>query len=258
MAQVEEWFKSMPPVTRTYVTIAVLTTTACALDMVERLKLHMDWQSVIYRYQFWRIFTNFFFFGETLHIQFVFKMFFLYRYSKLLEINSFRGRTADYLFMLMFGGFLCLILAIYLTSVPYFSESLTMMIVYVWGRKNAQLVMNFLGLFNFRAPYLAWVFLLFNVIFHGNYKTDLVGIVMGHIYYYLSDVYPSMPGGSRPLRTPRVLLRIFGNNDDFLAAEAVADEVDRRGAQEQRGWGQGRNIAAAPNNRQEDDHEHND
>ena len=34
MAQtVEEWYKSMPVVTRTYLTLAFLTTAACALDV---------------------------------------------------------------------------------------------------------------------------------------------------------------------------------------------------------------------------------
>ena len=34
------------------------------------------------------------------------------------------------------------------------------MIVYVWARRNPHARMNFLGLFNFNAPYLPWVILL--------------------------------------------------------------------------------------------------
>lgn len=37
-------------------------------------------------------------------LDFLFHMFFLARYCKLLEETSFRGRTADFLFMLLFGG----------------------------------------------------------------------------------------------------------------------------------------------------------
>ncbi len=37
MAQsLEEWYKSMPVVTRTYLTLAFLTTAACALDVRAR------------------------------------------------------------------------------------------------------------------------------------------------------------------------------------------------------------------------------
>ena len=40
-------------------------------------------------------------------LDFVFHMFFLVKYSKSLEEGSFRGRSADFLWMLMFGALLC-------------------------------------------------------------------------------------------------------------------------------------------------------
>jgi Derlin-2/3 len=33
--------------------------------------------------------------------------------------------------------------------------------VYVWSRRNTNVTMSFLGLFNFTAPYLPWVILGF-------------------------------------------------------------------------------------------------
>lgn len=40
----------------------------------------------------------------TPDLDFLFHMFFLARYCKLLEENSFRGRTADFFYMLLFGA----------------------------------------------------------------------------------------------------------------------------------------------------------
>lgn len=37
-------------------------------------------------------------------LDFVFHMFFLIKYSKALEEGSFRGRSADFLWMLIFGA----------------------------------------------------------------------------------------------------------------------------------------------------------
>ena len=97
------------------------------------------------------------------------------------------------------------------------------MLVYIWARRNPfgellvsvrvadQLVsesarMNFLGVFTFTAPYLPWVLLSFSVL-HGNEgalacvasraqqrigKSDMLGILVGHLYYFLEDVYPRM------------------------------------------------------------------
>jgi len=45
------------------------------------------------------------FFG-TIGFNFLFNMIFTYRYCRMLEEGSFRGRTADFFFMFLFGGFL--------------------------------------------------------------------------------------------------------------------------------------------------------
>ena len=51
--------------------------------------------------------------------------------------------------------------------------------------------MNFLGLFNFDAPYLPWVLLGFSLLLHGNWPTsDLIGMIVGHVYYFLDEVWP--------------------------------------------------------------------
>lgn len=55
-----------------------------------------------HEWQVWRIFTNFFFFGSV-GLDFFFHMFFLVRYCRLLEEGCFRGRTADFLYMILFG-----------------------------------------------------------------------------------------------------------------------------------------------------------
>lgn len=45
--------------------------------------------------------------------------------------------------------------------------------------------MSFLGLFPFTAPYLPWVLLSFSILLGNSATTDLIGIVVGHIYYFL-------------------------------------------------------------------------
>mmetsp|Transcript_5467 Transcript_5467/g.16303 ORF Transcript_5467/g.16303 Transcript_5467/m.16303 type:complete len:248 (+) Transcript_5467:356-1099(+) len=244
MAFFDEWFRVMPPVTRSYVSLSVFTTGLCALDMVNPIRLYLNWEHVIGDGQFWRIVTNFFYFGPF-GLDFLLHMFFLYRYCKLLEINSFRGRTADFLFMLIFGSILLLAMSPLARGLPFFGPSLTFMMVYVWGRRNERLPMNFLGLFNFRAPYLPWVLLLFSIILGSSALGDFLGVCAGHIYYYLHDVFPIVSGGKRILWTPRLLCWLVGNNDEPSAAVAAADDEMNRGGnvqQDRFGWGQARNL----------------
>lgn len=66
--------------------------------------------------------------------------------------------------------------------------------------------MNFFGLLNFLAPYLPWVLLGFSVILGNTIWVDLMGMAVGHVYYFLEDVFPKQRGGFRILKTPIFLL----------------------------------------------------
>jgi hypothetical protein len=101
------------------------------------------------------------------------------------------------------------------------------MIVYVWSRRNAQVMMNFLGVFNFYAPVMPWVLLGFTVLLSGQIPTtDLLGIAAGHIYFYFSDVYPILYEGSRPLATPSLISRLFDPHHQYLGESIVDDGSD--------------------------------
>ena len=98
-----EWYNDIPIVSRLYLTFSFVTTAACALDLVSPFSLYFNYKLIVDKGQFWRLFTNFFFFG-MFSVDFLFHMYFLVRYSRLLEDGYFRGRTADFLFMLLVGA----------------------------------------------------------------------------------------------------------------------------------------------------------
>jgi Derlin-2/3 len=92
--------------------------------------------------------------------------------------GSFRGRSADFLWMLLFGGSLLTALAPFV-AIEFLGSSLTFMMVYVWGRRHQYVNLSFLGIFNFTAPYLPWVLLAFSVMLGSSPKVDLLGMVAG-------------------------------------------------------------------------------
>jgi len=207
----EDWYKNMPVITRAYMTGCFMTTMAVYLDIVTPLQLYLNFPLVYNKLELWRLVTNFFFF-DYIGFNFVFHMFFLVRHSKLLEESSFRGRTADFFFMYFFGAVLLLILDFFMyTSFPkiiFLAPSLAFMVVYVWSRRNPHVTLNFLGLFNFSAPYLPWVILGFDMLLGQSPVFDLLGVVVGHVYYFLEDVYPQT-SGRRPLKTPGIFKAMF-------------------------------------------------
>ena len=101
--------------------------------------------------------------------------------------------------------------------------------------------MSFLGLLVFSAPYLPWVLMGFSLFMHGTVPRDeIMGVVVGHVWYFFTDVYPPLHNGSRPLDPPRWWRRLFdgrlqddpptddGTNNDVMIAggrDAAVPEI---------------------------------
>eukprot|EP00954_Amorphochlora_amoebiformis_P025308 1372074-Amorphochlora_amoeboformis.AAC.2 len=128
--QIEQWIREVPPITRTYMLGALLTTAACALDLVSPFTLYFNATLIFHKLQFWRLLTNFFFFGGSFSLDFLFHMFFLVRYCKQLEENAFRGKTADFFYFILFGATMMTLLAPFL-KLYFLGSSLTFMMC--WG-----------------------------------------------------------------------------------------------------------------------------
>jgi len=91
---------------------------------------------------------------------------------------------------------------------PILGMSLIMLILYVWSRKNPNLPMTFMFGIRFQSFYFPWVLVGFSVLMGGFPLPELMGILVGHVYYYLEDIYPNT-GGSRLLKTPQLLYGLF-------------------------------------------------
>jgi Derlin-2/3 len=220
---IEDWYNQIPVVTRVYLTLAVVTTLLCALEIVSPFSLYFNWNAIVYKFELWRILTNFLFFG-LFGIEYVFHMFFLVRYCRLLEENTFHGRTADFLFMLLFGGTIMTVLAPFL-NVHFLGSALSFMLVYVWSYKNEHIQMSFLGLINFTAPYLPWVLLVFAVLLGASPVMDLLGLLAGHLYYFLEWEYPRIRG-VKVLHTPALLRAVFEQDEPEILDQAQAAHND--------------------------------
>ncbi|XP_048509985.1 derlin-2 isoform X2 [Athalia rosae] len=206
-------YLQMPVVTRAYTTACVITTLAVL----------------------WRLITTFLFFG-TVGFNFFFNMIFTYRYCRMLEEVSFRGRTADFVMMFIFGG-ICMIIFAFFVNLLFLGQAFTIMLVYIWSRRNPFVRMNFFGLLNFQAPYLPWVLLGFSVLLGNAMWVDLIGMAVGHMYYFAEDVFPRQAGGFRILKTPQILKSLFDAHPEDPNYTPLPE--DRPGGFN---WGQGANV----------------
>ncbi|XP_068127662.1 derlin-3 isoform X2 [Hyperolius riggenbachi] len=175
--------------------------------IISPFHLYFNPELIFKRLQIWRLLTNFLYFGD-MGFSFLFNMIFMYRHCKMLEEASFRGRTADFVLMFLFGGSLITLFGLF-SSLTFFSQAFTHMLVYIWCRRNPSIRLNILGIITLQAPLLPWVFLGISLLNGDSAFTDFLGIAAGHSYYFLEDVYPNQPGGRKLLVTPAILKQIF-------------------------------------------------
>lgn len=166
----------------------------------------------------------------------LFHVYFLQRYSRLLEESS--GRSPAHFSWLLLYAMTSLLLLSPLVSMPFLGHPLSSTLVYIWSRRNPDTRLSFLGLMVFSAPYLPWVLMGFSLVLHGHVpKDEIMGVVIGHVWYYFNDIYPPLHGGSRPLDPPAFWRRLFEgapardgtehgiNNEIAVAGADVAPEV---------------------------------
>lgn len=135
---------------------------------------------------------------------------FLYRYSKNLEEDHYRGKTAEYVIFFLFSIILILIASTILSTI-WTSFSFVQVIIYVWSRRNPNTLVSILG-YVFRAPYIPYVFLGLDFFFNQSVMDNFIGLLVGHCYYFLEDVFPRQDGGFKIINTPEILKKILNEN----------------------------------------------
>nr|POF19751.1 derlin-1 [Quercus suber] len=146
MAAPAEYYRSLPPVSKFYGVACLITTSALYLDLYNPYNIALIYGLVLKRFQVWRLITNFFFLGPF-SVSFGFRLLLIARYGVSLERGPFDKRTADYVWMFVFGALSLLVMAAvpYLWS-PFMGGSLVFMLVYVWSREFPNAQINIYGL----------------------------------------------------------------------------------------------------------------
>eukprot|EP00744_Colponema_vietnamica_P009265 GILI01013192.1.p1 GENE.GILI01013192.1~~GILI01013192.1.p1 ORF type:complete len:252 (+),score=58.12 GILI01013192.1:152-907(+) len=206
MSSPEEWYKSLPVVTRAYLTGAFVTTVLTSMKLVSPMAMLLDFGAIWHKFQVWRLLSSFLFFG-SFSFNFVFQMFMLVRHFSSLEKHpSFMNRTADFVFFVAFEAIVLMLIA-YLFPFPILGPSLVFAVIYVWSKREPLQPVSFFS-FVFQGFYLPWVLLAFSVLIGNSVVPDLLGIAVGHLYFFLKDVMP-VQYGKDFLQTPSFLYRFF-------------------------------------------------
>eukprot|EP00455_Lapot_gusevi_P050054 TRINITY_DN7202_c0_g2_i1.p1 TRINITY_DN7202_c0_g2~~TRINITY_DN7202_c0_g2_i1.p1 ORF type:complete len:228 (+),score=36.58 TRINITY_DN7202_c0_g2_i1:70-753(+) len=208
MPTFQEWYQTLPPVTRTYLSLAVATSALATFGILSPFHLFLDFDLVFKKFQIWRLVTNFLFFG-TFSLPFVFQMFILSRYCTALESGFFTGNrgTAEFVFIMLFSASVLLVIAYLVKGLVFLGPALEFAILYIWSRKDPDRPVAVWG-FTFPGWQLPFVMMLVGLLMGSSPLLDILGILVGHTFHFLHDILP-LSHGLQLIKTPQILYDYF-------------------------------------------------
>ncbi|XP_071447929.1 derlin-1 [Hetaerina americana] len=246
MSDIANWFKSLPIFTRWWLGLTICFSILGRFGLIHNYSLILLYEPFVRKFQIWRPATALFYYPLTpsTGFHFMINLYFLYNYSLRLETGVFDGRPADYLFMLLFNWICCVIVGL-LVNIPLLMDPMVLSVLYVWCQLNKDVIVNFWFGSQFKAMYLPWVLFAFKLIISGGGILELVGIMVGHLYFFLMFTYPQELGGPSLLATPSILYDWFPNRQGGIhgfgqAPASRRDDVRGGGfGRNQHNWGRG-------------------
>jgi len=164
------------------------------------MDLFLNFELIFDYWNIWRLFSHIFFFGQ-IGIRAVLYIFFFSRYSKALESSSFQGKGLVYLYLLFTGNSMMILLKLFVPEASFLGPGITFMVIYIWGKKNAQQQINLYNLLYIRGSSMPLILMLSSLFLkQKTLKLDIMGIIAGHIYYFLEEIYPRINGGQKVLK----------------------------------------------------------
>ena len=216
MDEFKIFYFRIPPITRYYLTCVFITATIATYFKQLQIIIYyifLDYELVFKNFQIWRLFTNILFVGGF-STSFLFFLIMIYMRFKEVEQNAIVLRVYAKFIMMLFY------LLSFLTIINIFSyrifgfkpgftlaQQLLLAFIYIDSKREPQKMINlyFLPIKNALYPY---ALIVFNIVSGAGIYDNIIGIIAGNIYYFLTDVLP-VQKNLNILKTPKFLVDLL-------------------------------------------------
>lgn len=210
------WWSAIPPLTKLLGSVWLGAAVGATMNLVPLAQMAMSWRLVLRKFQIWRLVTHVGFLAP-LSRHFAFRLMWLFVYGPPLENLMTAYNPGEFAFMLLFSMVMFNIVYIFM-PMAFCGSALVFTILYLWSRHFSSQEVSIWGLVSIKAFYLPWAFLGVDLVMGMPVQMllpDVVGIGIGHLYYFLMSLYP-MASGKVLLKCPiwlsRYMAQFYGKN----------------------------------------------
>lgn len=206
----QEAFESIPPFTRIYGIIVIGLGLIVSLKLIHPIYLVYSFDLVFGRGEIWRLFTSIFFIGQ-LDFNFLLYIITSFMFIAGLERSHFSERTSNLVFIFILNSIFSLLLSTLFTSFSV-GSSVLHSLEFIYAKLFPDQMVNLFMIIPVRVAYLPFVHLLLAVLQGGSMIPALIGIISGHLTFYLLFILP-----------------VEINRPILKCPECLVDWIDRRG-----------------------------
>jgi Derlin-2/3 len=199
------WYAELGFVTMLVLYSLILIGVGLTFEWFDLGNVVFDWPSIVNDYrEISRLYTNFFVADSKINFTFCVFVYVYYQACNCYERNPFNtgagGRSADFLWMMLICMTILLVAAAYF-DMRVMADPLLTCILYVWSCKEPDIDVSVFG-FKYKNKYQPLVFMLFRVLLGQKIFGHVLGVAVGHLYYFLSAVLPAKHG-YHLIKTPK-------------------------------------------------------
>lgn len=217
---VTDLWKKTPPLTQIYISSSILFTTLSFMFNKNKWPdfLSFEWKPILTRFEFWRLYTGFLFFG-ALDLFYPLTLQFVWQHMSQLEKLSYKHPEEFFVSLLFGGGMLIALYSIFGISMKFLGHNLATYLVYIWSRVFEGADVNFMDILTLKAEMLPWFFCAQTFLLEQEFPfADLLGILVGHVYHYLKQ--------KNVLKVPDVIKNYFDTPEVKALYAKFKDEFE--------------------------------
>jgi derlin-1 len=243
MAEIQGWFNGLPRFTRYWFGGTVALSLAARFGIIPAQWMVLSADRFLNKFEIWRPITALFFYpiSPQTGFHFLINLYFLVNYSRNLETGVFEGVPADYAFLLLFSFLVSVVTGLFM-GLSVLMDPMVMCVLYIYCQLNKDVIVNFWFGTQFPAMYLPWVLCAFNMIIGGGGMMELMGILIGHLYFFLKFQYNQQYGGPALVETPRFLETWLPSRRQQRPAAAAGGAPPPTGGHR---WGTGQSLGGS-------------
>jgi len=184
---ITEYFAKLLPFTKLYIIGLILISIMTSMNLMNPYTVVVQPPESLMGHL--KVFPSLFYHGKF-SMNLVMEIFFFGMLAGRLEETRKGANYWNYLWMLFYIFSACNVLEYIISWNSYYilANSFCMALYYIFSKENPQEQIFIMFVFSVKATYFPWAITLINFLSGGSVWSDLLGIGVGHSYYFLTEV----------------------------------------------------------------------